>query len=223
METTTQESFVRVKMEERLRYINFLLVPLLRLRNDPVKTLWEKRIRDVIKPVEVEMEPDKSLVTIRINTFKFGAKRNVYLVMYVSAQESKKRPYQAETIAQRINRKLKRIKGDIVVMVVAKKGLTIGAYKTIKEKTEAVVTKSIEEAKKKLLRFLAGKWQALVRAIKASGGRVFGPLAMFMAFLAKIMQSLGAHIEEGVVVKLVEAATGGPEVQVDDIPPPLVE
>ena len=196
----------REKIEKRLEVINSVALGFFRLRRDEVTDLASSVMRRRVKPVEYLDNPSKTIAVIRLRLSEFGAYKDTNIIMYVSAQQSKKRPYQAEAIARKLAKIGKSLPGDKVYIVYVEGGATIGAFKILKQTIGAYIARDKNELKKALAKYFKKRFWGLLVAVSNNGGRAYGPVAVLMSILAKILKSLGLEIPPEVFDELYLAA-----------------
>ena len=154
---------------------------------------------------------------------------DLWIVVYTSAQRSKKRPSQAEKIERTTKRFIaKRLREEnkdreVLMALVAPKGATRGAYRELRERHFLVARKPDD-----LVDLVAGwlenkRWDRLWAKLR--GKRVYGPLALLMLILAELLRQLGYTVTStSFLLRLLEAAIDPAHaVTLPDKPPPPLE
>lgn len=200
----------RRAIERRLQVINSVALRFFKLNRDEWAKLSVEASGKRVNPVGYWETKDKSIVVLTFRLRAFGGYKDTHVIMYVSSQRSKKRPYQAQRMVRRMLKVAEKFKGDKVFVVFAEKGATIGAFKILKQELGAYIARSVEELKNQLARYFFKRFKGLLthlgRAVEGGRGRIYGALAVLAGILARACRMLGVKIPEEVFEELYVAA-----------------
>ena len=222
-------------VERRLQLFNEFALPLLRygratLAGDSFASSYAKsrlshRPRILVHEPPVSVKTPVGVVGLRFSMLHPKV-NDLWFFVYVSGQESRKRPSQVESMTRTMRRVMSRtLRGEhtgreVVTALLAPKGATRGAYRELR-KLKWLVATSAEDLKKFIVRWLSERrWMKLWRTLR--GKRVYGELALVMMLLAEVLSALGLDIVSGsTLLSLLEASLGRRPLQItDDTPPP---
>jgi len=194
------------KIQERLSLINSLLVPLmapLRQLRPVIEHVRRKPIRSLIRVSDANGGRD-TIASLTIKLDEVGDKPVTYIV-YVSAQHSPIRPYQAERIVKRLAKKAKKTEaGDKALILFAPKGATIGAYRFLK-RNDVYVARSLSEFLVFVKKYFRKRMEKLVERAEELGYKLRKKgLALVLSF-ATILRRLGENIDVIAIERIKEA------------------
>lgn len=187
------------------------------LSRDAVEFIRRQVVRSLL---EIEFDPKNPLGYIEIRLDYVSGVRPVQYPVYVSAQVTPIRPYQAERIVKKLLGVAAGLPpGDKAPIVYAPGGVTSGAYKIFK-KHGVYVARTIDEVVDFIVRYFKERWGKLKEKLR--GRRIWGPVALLALMLAEILKFLGHAVVSVLgLAALFDAATGrGPPVSLDALPPP---
>ena len=208
--------------ERRLSLFNEVAAPFRRYAADYLRaksltgTVARRLSPSLARLVEIDFDPRSRSPVARISLFlsNLDPKLNdFHLVLYVSGQRTRKRPYQSTSIARALLSASKKLRGEVVHGFVAEKGATRGAYAYLR-KTGILVARRARDLLGLVARFFEKRWQRLRAAL--AGKRIWGPVALLALILAEIARYLGLQlVRVDEAVELAEAVANNTQVLID--------
>jgi len=177
--------------EERLAQLNSLLLPLLRAARR-YSIAWRVLLPSTAGTARIEGFRDYTATVVQLN---LPASNPLIVAVYVSMQKSSPiTPSQLKPKLNKLRELVNRLRGktfataDIVYIVVAPKGCTIGARRIARYHGVNAV-RNIREAIARLRTYIRARLHKLLQAIQ--GKRVWGELPLLAYSLQTILQELG--------------------------------
>ena len=205
---------------ERLSLWNEAMRPFMKYARDTVfGESWLGSVYRKISPsdrlFEIVFDPRQKVPVGRFTLYlsKLSPRLNDFsLVLYVSAQSTKKRPSQVASITRALYSVARRYRGEAITALLAPKGATRSAYRDLRSRN-IIVARGPGELLDLLANFFSKRWERLLAALR--GKRVYGPLALLMLVLSEILDMLDVRAEPYIYEALYEAIITGKPVSAD--------
>ena len=225
-------------INKRLSLFNDFALPFLKynrefVTGDAFSSSYAKRVLPYNTKLLSYEPPDNPKIPVGHILLRFSnlnpKVNDLWLVVYTSAQRTRKRPSQVDKIINTTKKYITRKMYDenknreVIFALLAPKGATRGAYKELRSRKFLVAT-SPKDLKNLVVRWLKEhRWDRLWTSLK--GKRVYGPLALVMLLIADVIRSLeGSIVSSMFLLNLLEAAVDPTHgVVLPEKPPPPLE
>jgi hypothetical protein len=197
--------------EERLALLNQVVLPLLRAARR-YSASWRILLPSTAGTSRLEGTKDYTATVLQLN---LPASNPMLIAIYISVQKSSPlTPSQLEPKIRKLKELVNKLRGktfvaaDIIYIIIAPKGYTIGSRR-IAKKNGVNAVKTVEEAVARLRIYIRTRLQKLVEKVR--GKRIWGELPLLIYALQSILEELGEKLQtffpEDLIVKI--ALEGG--------------